>query len=85
VEGEVRGDFHRQQARREVPAVMGRKVGAKQRWAKGSPSHSSPDLTASLTTAASSSRYASPLSAMHVDLGRMVVDGSREVNGFTCA
>jgi hypothetical protein len=22
---------------------------------------------------------------MHVDLGRMVVDGGREVNGFTCA
>jgi hypothetical protein len=30
VEGEVRGDFHRQQARREASAAIGRKVGAKQ-------------------------------------------------------
>jgi hypothetical protein len=36
-------------------------------------------------TAASSLRYASPLSAMHVDLGRMVVDDSCEANGFACA
>jgi hypothetical protein len=67
---------------REAPAATGRKVGAKQRRAKGSPSHSSPDLAASSTTATSSSRYASPLSAMHVDLGRMVVDVGREANGF---
>jgi hypothetical protein len=65
--------------------VTGRKVGAKQRRAEGSLSHSSPDLTASSTTAASSSRYASPLSAMHTDLGRMVVNGGREANGFACA
>jgi hypothetical protein len=84
MEGEVRGDFHQQQARREAPAAMGRKVRVKQRRVKGSLSHNSLDLTASPMTAASSLRYAS-LSAMNVDLGRMVVGGGCEANGFACA
>jgi hypothetical protein len=71
VEEEVRGDLHRLQSRRETPTTTGRKVGAKRRWTTSSSSHITPVLCASSSTVPSSPRYASPLSAIHVDLHRV--------------
>jgi hypothetical protein len=71
VEEEVCGDLHRLQSRRETPTTTARKVGAKRRWMTSSSSHSTPVLCASSSTVSSSPRYASPLSAIHVDLHRV--------------
>jgi hypothetical protein len=68
VEEEVCGDLHRLQGMRETPVVTGMKVGAKRWRATGSSSHNTPALCASYSRTLSSSRYASHLSAIHVDL-----------------
>jgi hypothetical protein len=56
---------------RETPVATERKVGAKRRRPMGSSSHNTPALCASSSRTVSSLRYASHLSAIHVDLHRV--------------